>query len=528
MTELKSANLREIDSFGARGDCTYDKRGRLVSGSDDSAALKDAFTWQQSGKGRKLLGSPGAVYLLMEEISGNEDLFVDWRGAEVFKASSGNAFRFSAPYQFGTLTTDQSGAVLEVDGLSRTPQGGEAVMLLSNAIDPYNRDEGGLKKQFRVAEWTLVGEGGNRNRIPVPFGLSKMLGSDPHDPNLKIGRVDERLIPAFTTAMSTRVMLPEPRRIDWSNLTLRFEDGHGAGASELWTGAGLLLSGYRGAVTDVRHIRGYGPGVQLAGCVGMLIARSFFSDLEDNTRRRQYGYGVNDLSFMTHVVDCSWKRCRHGFTTAQVALQTGAQSAAVYAAAGSRGAVVEACAGHDFPTNAPFDTHHGAMGTTFLNCRASQCATYAFTIRGRDIKIVNPHIRSTTTGFYVFTGYASGSGPAEDYFLAAAGPEFRTRCVIRGGDIETTGPILRRQYSETVFAGVDRMASPDPKMVYGPGIVVFSGHNNADEVGGGALPYVVNEAATGKGAHYIVESQFVIPSGGFVRADLQNAVARMR
>ena len=95
MTELKSANLREIDSFGARGDCTYDEQGRLVSGSDDSAALKDAFTWQQSGKGCKLLGRPGAIYLLMEEINGDEDLLVDWRGAEVFKASSGRKHRSS-------------------------------------------------------------------------------------------------------------------------------------------------------------------------------------------------------------------------------------------------------------------------------------------------------------------------------------------------------------------------------------------------------------------------------------------------
>lgn len=522
---MAAEDIRDIDGFGAKGDCVYDKEGRFVSGADDTDALKAAFSWQQAKVGRKLLGSPGAIYQLRDTVSGQGDVLVDWRGAEVFKTTSGDAFRFDAPFEFSPLSTAPEGGVLMVNGLSRAPAGGDAVMILSDAIDPFNRDEGDRPKQFRVAEWVIVGDGATARKIPVPYGVARTLGVDPKDPNLSIGRVDERVITrAFSPDFNARVMLVDRRRVDWRNLTLRFEGGHGASADEMWRCAGLLLSGYVGAVRNMGQIRGYGPSIQLAGCFKLLVERCSASDLEDNTRGRQYGYGLADASFLTRAVGCEWSRCRHGFTTTQVVLSPGAKRPPTYAAAGSQAAEIENCTGSDFPTNAPFDTHHGARDTVFHNCRAISCKTYAYTIRGRDIQIVDPFIRQTATGFFTFTGYASGSGPAEDFFLAAAGPEFRTKCAIRGGDIETTGPILRRQYSETLFAGIGRMASPDPRMVHGPGIVIFSGYNNAKDVGGGLKAFVEHDPVEGKGAAYVRESRFIIRPGGFVDADYSNAV----
>lgn len=517
--------IRDIDSFGAKGDCIYDLSYRYLSGADDTAALQAAFDWQQAEKGRMLVGRPGAVYQLRGQISGQSDVLVDWRGAEVFKTTSGTAFRFIAPVEFSRLTRPPEGGVLSVEGFSQKPRPGDAIMILSDAIDPYNRDEGDRASQYRVAEWAIIGEGATAQQIPLPFGLERFTGVDPNDPRLAIGREDERLIPPYATELAARAVLVRRKEADWRNLVLRFEEGHGAEADKPWNGAGLSLGGYTGAVRGMKQIRGYGPSLQVGGCLNLLIETCSAADLENNTKGRQFGYGVADASFRTRVVDCEWRNCRHGFTTNQLKLKAGDETTTALAAAGSQGASVENCRGIDFPDNAPFDTHHGAWNTTFHNCRALRCET-GFTVRGRGVQIVDPHIRDTELGFFVFTGYASGSGPADDFFLAAAGPKFRTECDIRGGDIEVSGSILKRQYSHTLMAAVDRMASPEPRMVHGPGIVAFGGRNNSKEVGGGQKAFVENSPVKGKGAQYVRESQFIIRPGGSVDADYSNAIIR--
>ncbi len=78
------------------------------------------------------------------------------------------------------------------------------------------------------------------------------------------------------------------------------------------------------------------------------------------------------------------------------------------------------------------------------------------------------------------------------------------------------------------MVAVDRMASPEPRMVYGPGIVAFGGRNNAQEVGVGQKAYVENPPVKGKGAKYVRESQFIIRPGGSVDADYSNAIVRWR
>lgn len=518
-------DIREIDSFGAKGDCIYDLSYRYLSGADDTAALEAAFAWQQAEKGRMLVGRPGAVYQLRGRISGSGDVLVDWRGAEVFKTTSGSAFRFIAPIEFSHLTRPPESGVLSIEGFSQQPSAGDIIMLLSDAIDPYNRDEGDRALQYRVAEWAIIGEGATERQIPLPFGLERFIGVDPNDPRLAIGREDEGRVPPYTVELGARALLTRRKYVNWRNFVLRYESGHGAEADKPWTGAGLTLGGYSGAVRGMKQVRGYGPSIQTGGCLKLLIENCSAADLENSPKTRQYGYGVSDASFRTRVVGCDWRNCRHGFTTTQLRLKTGGEGAATLAAAGSQGASVENCTGIDFPDNAPFDTHHGAWNTTFHSCRALGGET-GFAIRGRGVQIVDPYIRNTELGFYIFTGYASGSGPAEDFFLAAAGPRFRTECDIRGGDIEVSGPILRRQYSHTLMAAVDRMASPDPRMVHGPGIVAFGGRNNAQDVGNGRKAYVENPPVKGKGAKYVRESQFIIRPGGSVDADYSNAIIK--
>lgn len=518
-------NIREIDSFGAKGDCIYDLSYRYQSGADDTAALQAAFAWQQAEDGRILVGRPGAVYQLRSQISGASHVLVDWRGAEVFKTTSGSAFRFIAPFEVSRLTRPPEGGVISVEGFSHRPQPGDAIMIMSDAIDPYNRDEGDRAAQYRVAEWAIIGAGATERQIPLAFGLERFVGVDPNDPRLAIGREDERRIPPYTTELGARAMLVRRKSVDWRNLVLRYESGHGAEAEKPWTGAALTLGGYTGAVRGMKQFRGYGPSIQTGGCLQLLIEGCSASDLENNTRGRQYGYGVADASYRTRVVGCEWRNCRHGFTTTQLRLKAGETGSAAISAAGSQGASVESCSAIDFPDNAPFDTHHGAWNTVFHSCRALGGET-GFAIRGRGVQIIDPYIRNTALGFFVFTGYASGSGPAEDFFLAAAGPRFRTECEIRGGDIEVSGSILRRQYSHTLMAAVDRMASPEPRMVHGPGIVAFGGRNNSKEVGGGQRPFVENSPVKGKGARYVRESQFIIRPGGSVDADYSNAIIK--
>ena len=448
-------NTAGLAQFGAMGNCVITK-GLFISGTDDSTALQAAWDWQQAVEGRSLEGDINSKYLITSTITGSGAPFsINWRGATWFKNSSGNAFSFTATTSHYDLTANYTPGdlALTVASTGTAFDAGQPFVVYSDAIARANRDSGNDASQYRTGEWAFATVGTTHTSIVLNRPLFDVIGIDPNDPNLAVALVDEARVAAYSTLLNARITVSDFPAMEWVGGEGQYSEGHGQGSGSIWQGTSLVMIGYSGTVRGFHVNRGYDAAINAAGCYRMRIENCYASRLENNTGDSQIGYGVSDSSFGTIVHGCTWVDCRHGFTTGNATQTVDEKTADTLAVPGSVNAVVDSCYGIDFSDNAPFDTHHGASFTTFVNCYAGNCqAPYVYALRGRELKVIEPVARNCQKGIIAFTEFASGS-PNDDLYTAGKEERDSTRVHVVGGDMQLAGTALECTYGGLTLSG---------------------------------------------------------------------------
>jgi parallel beta-helix repeat protein len=521
-----SGDITSFRTFGALGNAVISADRTTATGTDDTAAIQAAFTWQQAKRGRKLLGKAGAVYLVTGTITtSGEDINVDFRGATIFKNSSGTLFSFppatinyydlSANYTKGALTIPVNTTTTALDV-------GQPLVVLSDAVAPYNRDSEDNASQFRVAEWAFAATGTTATSIALKAPLSRVKGiSETNNDEgvvtagafttgrsytiLTVGSTDftaigaasntvgvtftatgagtgtgtatsdEARIDAFTTAQNARIAVPDIKLLNVRNARIMYAEGHGQGSGSIWQGTAFSVFGYTGEFANIDQQRGYDGCIQLNGTVNMKVTNCTARHLENNTGDNQFGYGVEDKGYGTVIDNCRWDFCRHGYTTGSASLTAGEEGNSVIAAAGPYGCTIRDCVGTNTGAQAAFDTHHGCENITFINCKSDRTEEAGFAIRGINIRLISPVVRNSSgRGMFLFTD-DNNTGGADDRSLAGKTQDDNTSVTVIDADIESIGVPIHVKWARAYISGYTRTRTAGHKLFDIQGVIVFDG-----------------------------------------------------
>lgn len=454
-----AVSVMSPEQFGALGDGV----------ADDTTAVQAAFAWVESESGRKVVGLPGSVYRITSTITSSGHVDVDWNGASVLVDANVTGFKLDAGANDHALTADYvKGAKTLAVASTGTPLApGSVIKIVSDAVDPGDRDEGSRDAQYRVAEWATVGIGSTATQIVLTQPLRFVQGINPTSAVGDEGRID-----AYTTAMRATVMVPGSSRLRWRGGSFAFPDG-----MEATFKAKMLQVVWHVSpeIVDMTITRGYGAGIALQGTHGAKILRPNISNLENNTGNGQYGYGVADAAYGTRVEAGTFVRCRHGYTADAGTAPSGYTSADIRSYVGRCvGARIIGCLGIGFnETGAPFDTHMGAEDVEFAHCIADGCAHYGFNLRGRNIRATSPVIRNGGKGINCFTEYDSGD-PDEDYFNAGKELNDFTSVQITNADIQCKELPFYFGTARAEIGGTLRVRCASHRMFSGIGVITVS------------------------------------------------------
>ena len=479
----------DVRVFGVKGDAVV-SNGVLISGTDDTAALQAAVDWQQAQPGRKLLGIPGATYLVTNSLvtdTGN-DFRADWMGSRFFVNANAILFLAGNPnMRIAALTSDytKDSTSLSVASTGTVLAPSQPFIVLSDAVAPWNRDNGDEASQRRVGEWAMaIKTGTTTTNIELAAPLERVIGVSTDDDsqgitsatsliagrtytiltagttnftlvgaaNNNVGTVftatgagtgtgtvtsDEARVDAYTTALNARIVIPEYYNWEMVNFEIEYAAGHDSGSSDVWTAAAVLLYGVRGKVADFRIVRGYGPAIGLTGTHKFHVLGGQFDWLANDTSAGQFGYCVNDSGYGTIVIGCTFGDSRHGYDAGQGSFQVSANDETLLSAAGAQGFHVAFCTAEAQSDAYGLGTHHGATDGTFMDCKVYGCDT-AFGIRGRGIRIVNPVVRRCKDrAVTIFADYNSGA--TNDRLLAGKEKRDYPSCAIINPDFECQG-----------------------------------------------------------------------------------------
>ena len=172
-------------------------------GVSDAQAIQAALA---AAAGRPVRGAAGATYTLSSTVEYTGSVNLDLSASRVFIPANVQGFVFSAqPFGAFDLTADYvpGDAFIDVALPADLRVAGQPIKIYSEAVDPANRDEGSSAAQYRCAEWAIVADGSTSSRVYLTAPLRFPVGIDPVD-----GVGDEARIPAYSLAMSARVIVP--------------------------------------------------------------------------------------------------------------------------------------------------------------------------------------------------------------------------------------------------------------------------------------------------------------------------------
>lgn len=361
---------------------------------------------------------PAATYRFQGRVDIlNKSLKVDARGATFFMAANTLAFLISSEPVVRTLTADYvPGALsISVSALPVALQMGDAFKIVSDAVDPANRDSGSSATQYRIGEWAHAGEGSTTTSIVLKTPLRFSRAVNPVSSGGEEARVN-----SYRTTYNAKVLVLSGHTVDWTGGSIRYEDGHEAN----WNNGGIQVKGMMQAkIHGMAFPKGYSIALSLAGNYRNEVTQCYFGNLRNNTGGGQYGYGIADASFATLVHGCVMLHPRHGYTTAAPATVAATSDTTLLLSQGRTiGAQVSDCVGFGSDA-AVFDTHHDAEDVTFKNCKVFG-GGMAFGMRGRNITFDGCQALGVVDAFYCFTEYEGGD--PDDDLLVAGKPEGAT------------------------------------------------------------------------------------------------------
>ncbi|MEF8758325.1 MAG: glycosyl hydrolase family 28-related protein [Candidatus Accumulibacter sp. UW25] len=385
----KQKETVSVTDFGAVGDGV----------TDDTTAIQATF--DAATEGSTILFPVGS-YVITSSITSDKELTIKAYGATFLVNANVHAFIFTAPIiETSTLSANYviGSKTLSVTGLVTALKKGQPFKVISNAVDPANRDNGSSSSQYRVSEWAVAGPNCTTTQINLFQSLRFSKGID----YVSIDG-EEEYVECFTTAYNARVIVPSLKRFFWYGGTVKFQDGNDAS----WVGRSLAVVGYHTPIIkDFSVTRGYAQGIAIGGNYKPVVENCVIENLNDNTSLRQYGYGVSDASYMSTVSNCKFTNCRHFYTTGGLTtlIDNGTVMINWLSTGQIVGGVVSNCSGTGHGT---FDTHHGARDVTFNNCVADGSDSWSYTSRGVNIVFNNCRALNSKYGFFVYTEYESG------------------------------------------------------------------------------------------------------------------------
>jgi len=417
--------------------------------------------------GRKVVGQQGVTYDIETTLDYTGSINLDLSMSKVTISADVEAFVFRAPAVGPfALTADYNPVatplVLAVATLPFAPKAGQVVWISSRARDLGDRDNGSESQQYRTGEAFRLGFGSTTTSLVLERPLVQILGGSPVST-----AGDEAMIASYTTAMDTRIALPDmDARCDVALPQMAYTEGQGPAG---WNKAAVTFWAYvggrcvGGAVT-----RGYGSGVRVWGTYGFTVDTFAPSNLEDNNP--QLGYGVADGGWNTRVIGLNSHRVRHSYTTSK--------SSTSYTVAGfdahkiltfGRTAGAQIVGGiSSGGVAAAWTTHQDAENLTFSGNFADGVADDAFAIRGRNVNIVNPMIRNCQHGILYFTEYDSGD-PDEDFYNNGKRLLDFTSGLIDSPDMTVTGRCIDVRAATVQLGGTGRYRTQSQCVIYNSG-----------------------------------------------------------
>lgn len=199
--------------------------------------------------------------------------------------------------------------------LSNYYKRGRWAKIVSNAVDPTNRNEGSQANQWRVGEWFLIYDIDDvNNKLILGAPLKYWQGLDgqlnPSDPS------NRPVVESYTVTNNARVFTTTSVDINIYGCEIEYEEGHEG--PDGWSSAAVDIAGYQGFVVDGLRIHsGYGMGISTA-CFGSILRDIRCDYLADFSRvggSASLGYGIGDGGSGTTVIAPRMFNTRHGYTT---------------------------------------------------------------------------------------------------------------------------------------------------------------------------------------------------------------------
>tara|TARA_R110000851_G_scaffold91950_2_gene200682 strand:- start:2812 stop:5463 length:2652 start_codon:yes stop_codon:yes gene_type:complete len=471
--------------FGALGDAIISATGTLTSGTDDTVALQAALDWMAAVDGRKLSAEGSAVYRINGELSGSGALNINMGSARLFQTSNNvimdwtatlfGPYDIAANYTAGDLAIDLTGAPLPV-----APRAGYIMKIVSDAVDPKNRDSGSETEQYRTGEFFVVGSGSTTTNIVLDRALVITRGISPTST-----AGDEADVDPYTTTMNARVVYGDnDEKFELIGGTYGYEEGQEA----TWAKGAVRVTGFVSPLIERPFFdRTYGFGLRVNGNYGAIVNQVGGKNLENDTASGQYGYLVADGSENTKVTGLHGHDARHIYTSSVNNEQADESSAQPIMSIGRvRGAQV--IGGHATGgDNAHWDTHHSTESATFRDNYSTGAGETSSAFRGRDVTCVNHTSRGAGEGVKYFTEY--NSGDADDDFYTA-GKTLGDMTSGRAGDldIECVEVPFEGSHADVELFGNSKFVSQDHCAIFNlGGVVTVSGYQEFTSIAGGVV-----------------------------------------
>ena len=424
--DVQSSITTSVKDFGAVGNGV----------ANDTTAIQNAINSAIGSGGIKHLTFPPGIYKLAGTISVDDELHVFAKGAKFIQTVNQRVFDFDvtdkayayslsssytiAPTLSDTLTvsasTNPNDSNYFTTGMLKT---GDAIKIVSKAVDRCQRDLGTDSSLYRVGEWATVKSVTTTTSgstitltITLTMPLKEVKGVDPAS-----ATGEESIVNSYDLTYEPKVIVLPRISMSWIGGEVAFEDDHD---NDGWSNPVFTCSGYTNPkLSEIVITRGYQSGINLGGTVHAVVKDCSISNLTNNTSQGQYGYGVSNAgTFKTLVEGCTFTNTRHGFTTSSRRYGWSSSTTNSQYLAGGRdqSAIVVNCHGSGgYGGSAPFDTHMDAQDTTFNNCVVDG-AESGFHIRGRNVTVSNcKTFNVNNNGIYAFTEWGGTSNSADGW-----------------------------------------------------------------------------------------------------------------
>ena len=479
--EAVLSNTRTLESFGALGDTVTTDRLIYISGTDDSTSIQSALDWCKANPARKLLGAGDKIYTIRSTLSGTGHFNLDMQGGLILVDANVQALDWKATVEVESeaLTSDyvKGSTSLDITNIGQfTIRNDKVCKIVSDAVDPSDRDEGSSSSQYRVSEFFVTSDISDAHEVFLTKPLKFTTGISPTSTSGDEARVD-----SYTTALNARVvMVDNDERFILRNARFISEPLQGT-----WTNKTMTISGFvRPLIENIDILHGYNIGIKLSGTYQATLRNIFVEQLKDDISSSNFGYGIGDAGYGTTVENLHIKNVRHGYTSAVSTLAANETNAYSILQSGrtENGSVRGGTAISS--SSAPWDTHQSSDNVVF-ETNTCDTDTTAYGMRGRNITVISPRILRCNVGFYCFNEYASGSTD-DDFWTAGKEPEDVTSGhIISPLILDCNETPIYGSYSFLRLSGTGQVRTKDHTMLLNQGgSLTVSGRHEFTSYGG--------------------------------------------